>query len=101
MVYFVANKQLAFWKYLRIYDLEARHGVHLGSSYLHRNAAKEFVHYITESRKQDLLSAISESKFFSQLIDGSTDQSNADNILLLALWCNQNGDDDKMHGRMS
>ena len=34
-------------------------------------------------------------------MDGSTDQSNADNILLLVLWCDQNGDDEKIHTRMS
>ena len=34
-------------------------------------------------------------------MDGSTDQSNADSILLLVRLCDRNGDDDKMHTRMS
>ena len=89
--YFVATEQLAFCKYPRISDLEERHGVHLGNSYLHQNAAKEFVHYNAESRRQDLLSAISEAKFFSLLMDGCTDQSNADNILLLVLCATRMG----------
>ena len=83
IAYFVATEQLAYRKYPRICELEARHGVNLGSSYLHENAGKEFVHYIAESRKRDLLSDISKAKFFSLLMDGSTDQSNADNELLL------------------
>ena len=50
ITYFVATEQLAFRKYPRICDLEARHGVALSSSYLHQNVAKEFVHYTAESR---------------------------------------------------
>ena len=34
-------------------------------------------------------------------MDGSTDQSNADNIFLLVLWYAQNGDDEKAYTRMS
>ena len=101
IAYFVATEQLAYRKYPRICELEARHGVHLGSSYLHENAGKEFVHHIAESRRQDLLSTISEAKFFSLLIDGSTDQSNADNELLVVLWCDPDGVDEKIHTRMS
>ena len=64
IAYCAAAEQLAFWKYPRICDLEERHGVDLCSSYLHQIAAKEFVHSISESRSQDLLSGISEAKFF-------------------------------------
>ncbi len=55
IAYFVATEQLAYRKYPRICELEARLGVNLGSSYLHENAGKEFVHYIAESNRQDLL----------------------------------------------
>ena len=101
ITYFVATEQLAYRKYPRICELEARHGVNLGSSYLHENAGKEFVHYIAESRKRDLLSDISKAKFFSLLMDGSTDQSNADNELLLVLWCDPDSKDEKIHTRIS
>ena len=97
----MATEQLAFRKYPRICKLEARHGVNLGSSYLHENAGKEFAHYIAESRRQDLLSTITKAKFFSRLMDGSTDQSNAVNELLLVLWCDPDGVDEKIHTRMS
>lgn len=101
IAYFVATEQLAFRKYPRICELEARHGVNLGSSYLHENAGKEFVHYIAESGRQDMLSKIAKAKFFSLLMDGSTDQSNADNELLLVLWCDPDGKDEKIHTRIS
>ena len=93
----MATEQLAFRKYPRICKLEARHGVNLGSSYLHEDAGKEFAHYIAESRRQDLLSTITKAKFFSRLMDGSTDQSNAVNELLLVLWCDPDGVDEKIH----
>ena len=101
IAYFVATEQLAYRKYPRICELEARHGVNLGSSYLHENAGKEFVHYIAESRRQDLLSTLSKAKFFSLMMDGSTDKSNADNELLLVLWCDTDGVNEKIHTRMS
>ena len=41
---------------------KARHGVDVGSSYLHRNACRDFVHSIAESKR---LSSISKANFFS------------------------------------
>ena len=46
IAYFVATKQLAYRKYPRICELEARHEVNLG--FLH---GKEFVHYIADTKK--------------------------------------------------
>ncbi len=97
----MATEQLAYRKYPRICQPEARHGVNLGSSYLHENASKEFVHYNAESKRQKLLSTISDAKFSSLLMDGSTDQSNTDNELFLVLWCDPNGVEKKIHTRMS
>ena len=101
IAYFVATEQLAFRKYPRICELEARHGVDLGRSYLHENAGKEFVHFIAESKRKDLLSVVSSAKYFPLLMDGSTDHSNTDNELLVVLWCDANGVDERIHTRMS
>ena len=62
IAYFVATEHLAFWKYPRNCELEASHGVNLGSSYLHENVGKDFVHYISESRRQDKLSTVAKVK---------------------------------------
>ena len=35
IAYFVANHRLAFNKYTTIYNLESRHGVNIGTSYVH------------------------------------------------------------------
>ena len=65
------------------------------------NVAKDFVHYIAQSRRQDFLSSVSQAKFFFFLMDESTDQINAESILLLVLWYDHNGYDEKVHTRMS
>ena len=39
IAYFIATEQLSFQKYSKICELETRHGVTLGSAYLHENAA--------------------------------------------------------------
>ena len=38
--------------------------------------------------------------FFSLLLDGSTDRGNIDNEVLLVVWCDPDGSDEKVHTRM-
>ena len=101
IAYFVAFEQLSFTKYSGLCELETRHGVDLGSAYFHNNACMEFTHYIAESIRQDLLSAIANASFFSLLIDGSTDKSNTDNELLVVVWYDNGSKDEKVHARIS
>ena len=56
--YFVAVEQIAYQKYPKICELQIKHGVNLGSSYLNENAAKEFVQYIAESKRQSILLSV-------------------------------------------
>ena len=93
--FFIASEQLPFTKYLRICELEQRHGVNLGAAYLNNNSCKEFTHYI--ANRQKLVTTISNAQFFSLLIDDSTDKSNNDNELLMVVWCDPNGTDEKIH----
>ena len=46
IAYFVASENLPFTKYPHICELEARHGVSVGTSYVNENVGKEFIHYI-------------------------------------------------------
>ena len=96
VAYFVASEQLSLEKYPKIW-----HGVNLGTSYLNRNAGKEFIHYIADSNRKAISSTIAEAPFFSLLFDSSTDKSNIDNELTLVLWCDLNGEDKKVHTRVS
>jgi hypothetical protein len=58
--------------------------VDIGTAYLNENAAKSFCHFIAESRQQENLA---KAKFFSLLMDGSTDSGNIADELFLVLWC--------------
>ena len=49
IAYFVATEKMAFTKYPRICELEKRHDVELGVSYLNMEAGKTFCHYILHS----------------------------------------------------
>lgn len=58
------------------------------------------IHYIAESRRQELMTKLANAKFFSVLLDGSTDKANIDNEVLLVVWCDSGGSDKKVHTRM-
>ena len=98
---FVAKEQLSLTKYPRLCELEARHGVELGGAYLNYNAGKEFTHFIAEATRQELLTAVNTTSFFSLLMDGSTDKSNSDNELVMVVCCDSDGKDEKVHSRIS
>lgn len=59
------------------------------------------MHYIAESRRQELLDHLRNAKFFSLLLDGSTDKGNIDNELILVVWRDVNGTDERVHTKMS
>ena len=100
IAYFIATEKLAFTKYPKICELEARHGVHVGTTYRSDMAGKDFVHYIAEAKRKDLLQTLAKAKKFSLLMDGSTDTGNIDNEILLVVWCDPDGSDEKVHTRM-
>ena len=100
IAYFVANNKLAFNKYTAICKLEVRHGVDIGISYVNENAGKIFCKFIVEARTGDLRKTVTNAKFFSILMDGSTDVNKIDDELFLVQWCDIDGIDEKIHSRM-
>ena len=56
-------------KYPHICELEARHGVSVGTSYVNESAGKEFIHYIGISRRADLKQRLANAKLFCLLLD--------------------------------
>ena len=94
--YFVALEKLAFAKYPKICELQARNGVNVGSMYRNDVSGHEFVHYIAEAKRKELLS-VAKANFFSVLLDGSTDTANIENVVV---WCDTSGTDEKVHTRM-
>ena len=100
IAYFFANSKLAFSKYAAICKLETRHGVDIGTSYVNENAGKTFCKYIAEARSIDLHKTVTDAKFFSIRMDGSTDVGKIDDELFLVQWCDINATDEKIHSRM-
>ena len=94
IAYFLSAEQIAFRKYPKVCELELRHGVNLGTSYLHENAGKEFTHFIAEARRQEIFTTISNVPFFSLLMDSSTDSGNIENEVISIVWCDT---DEKIH----
>ena len=93
IAYFLSTEQIAFRKYLRFCELELRHGVNLGSSYLHENSGQEFTHFKAEARRQEIFTIISNVPFFSLLMDSS---SNIENEVISIVWCNIKSKDEKI-----
>lgn len=100
IAHFVATENLPFTMYAKICELEVHHRVDLGTYYINENAGKEMIHYIAESRRQELMTKLANAKFFSVLLDGSTNKANIDNEVLLVVWCDSGGSDKKVHTRM-
>ena len=101
IVYFLAIEKLSFRKFPRLCELEAHHEVSIGSSYTNEIAGKMFTHYVAQSQWQQVLERIAQAKFFSLLIDGSTDKANVDNEVFMAVWCDTDGSDEKIHTQTS
>ena len=100
IAHFVATEKLPFTKYPKLCELQSHHGVSLGHSYTNDNAGKEFVHYIADSRRQVIRQTFDNANFFSVMIDGSTDVANIENELILAVWFDKNGSDEKVHTKV-
>ena len=80
LCYLMAKEGIAFEKYVVLYELEARHGADLSYAYKTAPSAKLFTHYIAESQCQQLLQlqTLSETMFYSFLMDGITDAGNVE-----------------------
>ena len=98
---FVAAENLPFVMYPKICQLESHHGVKIGTSYVNENAGKEMIHFTAESKRQELQKKLANAKFFSLLLDGSTDTGNIDNEIILVVWCDKDTSDEKIHTRMA
>lgn len=84
--YVIAKESMAFKKYPALYALGLRHDVDLGQAYKTKDSAKLFTHYIAESQRQNFISSLSaSSRFFSFLMDGSTDAGNVEDELVVIM----------------
>ena len=73
MCYWMAKEGIAFEKYPSLCELETKHEVDVGHAYKTAPSAITFTHYIAEHQRQQFLQFLSQNKFYSFLMDGSTD----------------------------
>lgn len=88
VAYFVAKEELPLSKYERIISLEQRHGVPHGKSYSNCLAAKDFLAFQAKEIRQDLCDSVRNSKFFSILFDGTTDNAVVEQEAVFVLYFN-------------
>ena len=97
--YWLAVEKIPFRKFPSVCDLEARHGVNIGATYTTETAASSFTGYIAQAKRNKLVVNLQKAKFFSLLLDGSTDAGNIDNELLLVVWFDKDGVGEKVYTR--
>jgi len=85
--YVMAKEGIAFEKFVPLCELESRHGVELGHAYRTAPSAKLFSHYIAQAQRQQFLKFLCENNFYSFLMDGSTDEGNIEQELVVILTC--------------
>ena len=88
---------MSFSKYPKLCELEARHGVAVGTAYTNEVPGKTFTHYIAKTKRQELAEKLASAKYFSLLMDGSTDSSNTENEILMVVFCDTKGSNEMVH----
>ena len=86
-------------KYPSICELEKKYRVDIGVAYTNERCGRVFVHCIAEARRREIVNKINHTKFFSILLDGSTDKGNIDNEVILLIYCDTDGHDEIIHTR--
>ena len=85
--YLMAKESIAFEKFPALHELQSCHGISIGSTYITLQSAKLFTHYIALAQREGFKSQLSVTKFYSFLMDGSTDAGNIEQELVLILFC--------------
>ena len=85
----MGKEGIAFSKYPALYDLKSRHNVDVGVAYKNDVSAKTFTHYIAQSQRDRFVRSLSNSHYFSFLIDGTMDSGKVEDKMVLVLYCKQ------------
>lgn len=81
----LCKENLSFSKMSAICELQQKHGVNLGHSYMSRQACTTFVEYIALALRQQLADLLGNAKFFSVQADGSTDAANIEEEVFILI----------------
>ena len=98
--YLMAKEGMAFEKFPALHELLSRHGVSIGSTYATPQSAKLFTHYIALAQREAFINQYSMAKFYSFLMDGSTDAGNIEQELIVVLFCKKDDSAGKVRSCM-
>ena len=84
----MAKQGIPFVKYPALLDLEEHHAVDVGHAYHTTDSAKQFTTYIVRSQRQEFLNALPKNRFFSLLMDGTTDVAVVEDEVIVIVYCN-------------
>ena len=101
IAYWLAVEKVSFRKFPSVCELETRHGVNIGTTYTTEIAAKSFTAHIAQAQRNELATNLQKSKFFSLLLDGSTDAANIENEVQLVVWFDKDGVGERVFTRTS
>ena len=82
---------------LRWHLCVSKHGVGLGTGYKNDQACANFIHYIGEDQKLELVTTLNKMKFFSIQIDGNTDSANIEEEVFLVMYLDPHAKAGKIH----
>ena len=99
IAYFICKENLAFTKMAPLCELQAKHGIHLGTGYKNNQACSVFIEYIAKEQRVLLNEKLKNAKYYSIQADGSTDCANKEEELFLVLYFDPYTDDGKVHVR--
>lgn len=88
IAYTLAKEELPFSKYPKIAELELRHGVKLGNSFVHEVKCKEFMDIIVTLMEEEVLELARSASYVTVLMDGSTDVTNVEKELMYIMFVN-------------
>lgn len=91
ITYMMAKEAIPSKKFPSLVEMEKRHGVDLGTTYINEKMCAQFMACIADTLENELSSALSKVKYFSLLTDGSTDTSVKEVELMYIIYVNQQG----------
>lgn len=89
--YYIAKNNKPFTDIRGLAELVDKLNVEVLEEYTNNKQCKEFIHYIAQSVKEDVVADIKASEFVSVLLDGSTDRSDVEECIVYVRYINASG----------
>ena len=89
--YYLAKSERPYSDFPGLLELQEKNGVKYRASYCNERAAANFVDVCGEILKETLVDDLLSAKYYSVLMDGSTDASVTEQELIYVLYLSKNG----------